>query len=322
MESAIVTGPLHDDEIRIDLALVRGLVDRTRPALASLPLRPFGRSGSSNALFRLGDELLVRLPRQPGESATISKEARWLPEVGPHLPVAVPEIVLVGEPGLGYPERWSIVRWLPGELPPIVNSTTPPDPNRGHLAQDLADLIAALRRVEVSDDALRDPTLRWYRGEPLAALDAGTRGAIADCRGISGLHLDLDAVLRTWDEAMDLPGVDHVVSPHWFHGDLLAENLLVRDARLSALLDFGGLAVGDPTVDLIPAWEVLDVPARNVFRRALDVDEATWLRGRAWALSLAVMTFPYYWRTMPARCRSRLAVAHAVLAEAAGAATS
>ena len=101
------------------------------------------------------------------------------------------------------------------------------------------------------------------------------------------------------------------------HGDLLAENLLVRDGRLAAVLDFGGLAVGDPTVDLIVAWEVLDPASREVFRRAVGVDETSWLRGRAWALSLALITFPYYWSTMPDRCASRLAVARSVLADAA-----
>ncbi len=114
---------------------------------------------------------------------------------------------------------------------------------------------------------------------------------------------------------MTLPGVDHVVGPRWFHGDLNAENLLVRKGRLAAVLDFGGLAVGDPTIDLLPAWEVLDAPARAVFRDATGVDEATWLRGRGWALALAVMTFPYYWGTMPQRCASRLAMARSVLAD-------
>lgn len=178
-------------------------------------------------------------------------------------------------------------------------------------------VITALRRIDVPADALRDPALRWYRGEPLATRDADTRRDIEACRAVPGLDLDLDAARRFWDEAMTLPGIDGRVPPQWYHGDLLAENLLVRDGRLAAVLDFGGLSIGDPTVDLIVGWEVLDAPAREVLRTSLDVDDASWLRGRAWALSLAIGAFPYYWRTMPARCASRLAVARSVLADAA-----
>jgi len=312
-----VTSPLHTDELAIDLSLVRDLVDRALPTRAALQLSRLASSGSSNALFRLGDELLVRLPRQPGGSSTIDKEARWVPEIGPLLPVPVPDVVAIGEPAFGYPERWSVVRWLHGDVPPAVGLKTPVAPSRGSLARELADVIAALGRIDVPQDALRDPALRWYRGEPLATRDAETRGHIEACRAIPGLALDLDATRQVWEDAMTLPGVDRPAPPRWYHGDLLAENLLVRDGRLAAVLDFGGLGVGDPTVDLIAGWEVLDASAREVFRTSLGLDEATWLRGRAWALSIAVMTLPYYWRTMPARCADRLAMAQAVLEDAA-----
>lgn len=310
-----MTGRLHEDEIPIDDALVRALVDQALPELADLPLRRLESTGSSNALFRLGPELLVRMPRQPGGTASIEKEARWLPQVGRALPVAVPEIVAVGDPDLGYPERWSVVRWLEGEVPCAVEPGAALDPTRRDLAVDLAAVVVALGDLDVPQVALRDPALRWYRGDPLAAMDQSTRRAVKDCRANPDLDLDLDAVLRVWATSMRLPGVGEVVEPRWYHGDLCAENLLVRDGRLVGVLDFGGLAVGDPTIDLVPAWEVLDAPSRAVFRDATGVDEATWLRGRAWALALAVMTFPYYWTTMPARCADRLAMARSVLAD-------
>ncbi len=304
---------LHEDEIEIDLPLVRALVDRALPDLAGRLLRPLDASGSSNALFRLGDDLLVRLPRQPGGSETIAKEARWLPYVAPALPVAVPRIVAVGEPDLGYPERWSVVCWIDGGVP-----TVPVGPGvaAGELARDLAGVVGALGGLAVPPDALTDPALRWYRGEPLAAMDATTRQYLADCRRLPGLDLDLDACLRLWEAAIALTCAGEAVA-RWFHGDLLAENLLLREGRLAAVLDFGGLSVGDPTVDLIVGWEVLDPSGREVFRSILGVDEVTWLRGRAWALAIAVMTFPYYWHTMPDRCAARLAMARAVLADAA-----
>jgi len=200
---------MHDDELMIDEDLVRSLLRRDLAAYAELPLRPLDSTGSTNRLFRLGEEHLVRLPRQPRGSATIAQEARWLPAFATNLEVATPEVEAVGEPGFGYPERWSVVRWL--------------------------------------------------------------------------------------------------------DGDLLAEDLLARDGRLTAVLDFGALSVGDPTVDLICAWELLDAAGRDEFRRILDIDDATWLRSRGWALFIAVMTFPYYWQTMPVRCADRLVMARAVL---------
>jgi len=236
------------------------------------------------------------------------------PHVAPALPVTVPEIVAVGEPDLTYPERWSVVGWLDGQSP-----TVPAGPGEvGGVARDLAEVVASFGRLTVPVDALEDPALRSYRGEPLAAMDAATRAYLAECRKLPGLDLDIDACLHVWEAAMALTGADQVVSPRWLHGDLLAENLLVHDGELVAVLDFGGLAVGDPTVDLVVAWELLDPPGRDLFRSLLGVDEATWLRGRAWALAIAAMTFPYYWDTMPDRCTARLAMARSVLADAAG----
>jgi len=301
---------LHDDEIAIDVALVRALVGRDRPDLAAAPLRPLDTTGSSNALFRLGPDLLVRLPRQPGGSATIDKEARWLPYVARALPVAVPEIFALGGPGRGYPERWSVVRWLEGEVPGPGTGSVP-------LARDLAAVIDALRELPVPDDAAADPALHWYRAEPLDRVDGAIRDYLAQCRELPGLDLDVDACARVWDDAMAQPAAGPAARPRWLHGDLLGENLLVRDGRLTAVLDFGGLAVGDPTVDLAVAWDVLDATGRDAFRALLGVDDLTWQRARAWALALAVMTFPYYGATMPQRCAARLATAHAVLADTA-----
>lgn len=303
---------LHDDEIDIDSQLVRALIDETLPELADRPLARLPASGSSNALFRLGDDLLVRLPRQPGGSATIAKESRWLPFLAPALPVAVPEVVAVGPPGHGYPEHWSVVRWIDGSIPPV-----PPAPGTTDaLARDLAAFVAALRARPVPPGALEDPALRWYRGEPLRELDADIREYLTVCAALPDLELDLEACRRVWDAAMD-DEPTAPATPHWLHGDLLAENVLVHDGRLRAVLDFGALTVGDPTVDLIVAWELLDPSGRDAFRAQLGVDDAQWRRGRAWALAIALMTFGYYWRTMPARCADRLVMARAVLTDAA-----
>ena len=310
-----VARALHADEIPIDVELVRRLVSRAMPAHAGASVRRLASSGSTNALFRLGEDLLVRLPRQAGGSAAISKEADWLPVLGPLLPVSVPEVVAVFEPDHGYPERWSVVRWIDGAHPEVVDPDTSVDPRREDLAKDLASVLLAFSQAEVPARAIGNPHLRAYRGEPLATMDEDTRDNIERCRNVDDFAFDLDAAERVWADAMRLPGIAERATPRWYHGDLAAENLLMRDGGLTAVLDFGGLSLGDPTVDLIVAWEVLDPPARELFRRQVGVDDATWLRGRAWALSITLMIW-YYWTTLPGRRARCMAVGRNVLADA------
>ncbi|MFG1812805.1 aminoglycoside phosphotransferase family protein [Kribbella sp. NPDC049174] len=306
---------LHDDEIPIDLGLVRKLVDTEFPQYAELPLRRLGASGSTNALFRLGDHLLVRVPRQPGNGAVIEKEQRWAGEFGPRLPVRVPQIVAIGRPGHGYSERWSIVGWLPGEHPTVCGPAESPSLQRAQLAVDLAEVIIALRSAPMPDAAAQDPALRGYRGDALAGIDDWTRSSIERCRSIAGFDLDLDLALAVWEDALELPGAYEAGPDCWYHGDLVAENLLVTDGRLSAVIDFA-VGIGDPTIDLHGAWELFDQPAREVFRERLGAGDAEWLRGRAWALGLALGTFTYYWHTMPGRREDRLMMARNILADA------
>ena len=306
--------PLHDDEIAVDEVLVGRLLASLSPAYDGLPLRRFASSGSTNALFRLGDELLVRVPRQPGGTPTIEKEERWLPYVASALPVAVPEVVAVGEPVAGYPEKWSIVRFTEGEPPTPPTSGAPP---RHGLARDLAAVVTALRDLPVPREAVVDPELRWYRGEPLARFDGDLRRGLEQCGEVDGLDLDVEAVAAMWDATLALPAAHETAEPRWYHGDLVAENLLVREGRLSSVLDFGGLAVGNPAVDLVVAWELLDSAARATFREAVGVDGDEWAVARGWALALGVMTFPYYWHSMPERCEQRLFMARAALADVA-----
>lgn len=305
---------LHRDELPVDVDLVRRLVDRAFPEYAGQELKPARDSGSSNALFRLGEKMLVRLPRQPGGGATIDKESRWLPFVESRIHVAVPKVIGIGEPDLGYSERWAITQWLDGATarPPLAGSV---DSASFGLAQDLAQFVTDLRAMDVPPGAVNDERLRSYRGLPLAYLDADFRDWAAQCR-LLDLPVDIDEALRVWDRAVEASeAVETTVA--WYHGDLLAENLLLnRAGRLAAVLDFGGLAIGNPTVDLTIAWEALDEQGRREFRRALDVDDVTWTASRGWALLIAMMTFPYYGASMPRRCADRLAMAQAAIAAA------
>ena len=246
-----VTDALHVDEIPIDAELVGRLVSRVMPTYADAPIRRLASSGSTNALFRLGADLLVRLPRLPGGSETIAKEARWLPVLGPLLPVPVPQVVAVFDPDYGYPERWSVIRWIAGAHPVVVDPQTPVDSGREELATNLSAFLDALRQAEIPPLAVNKPDLQSYRGQPLATMDHPTRENIERCRGLAGFGFDLDAAERIWADAMKLPESADRSTPRWYHGDMAAENLLVRDDSLAAVLDFGGLSVGDPTVDLV-----------------------------------------------------------------------
>lgn len=303
---------LHADELPIDLHLVRQLVDRAFPEYANADLRRLDVTGSSNALFRLGSDKLVRLPRQPGGGATIDKEASWLPYVAARVAVEVPEVIGVGEPDLGYPERWAITTWLQG-MRPSTSLSSPRDRGTERLAADLAQFLTELRGMDLPARTTDDQELSWYRGLPLWNLDPDFRETAAECRALD-VGLDIDDVLRVWDRAVDASRA--VVSTEtWYHGDLLVENLLLDDlGGLAAVIDFGGLAIGDPTVDLVVAWEALDEAGRRELRRALDVDDATWTASRGWALLIAMITFPYYGTSMPERCADRLAMARAALA--------
>ncbi|MEE4282563.1 MAG: phosphotransferase, partial [Pseudomonadales bacterium] len=149
----------------------------------------------------------------------------------------------------------------------------------------------------------------------LAEYDKYFRRTIEDCRRLQGHGLDLDKALEIWQQALSLPGAQTAGPDRWYHSDLVAENLLLKNGRLTAVLDFGGLAVGDPTIDLHGAWELFDRQSREMFRTRLGVEDAQWLCGRAWALAIALGTFSYYWTKMPGRMHDRLIMAQAVLAD-------
>ena len=306
---------LHENEIAIDPELVRSLVDSQFPEYAGRRLRRLDLTGSTNALFRLGEDHLVRLPLQPGNGAALELERHWADVFRPRLPVEVPRTVALGRPDLGYPEPWSILAWLPGRRPEAYRPGDPTTPEQSRLAADLADVILAIRSAPLPDDALRDPRLRGYRGRSLAEQDTTVRRYLADCRANPDIDLDLDHALAVWEEALQLPGADRPGPDQWYHGDLVAENLLITDGRLTAVIDFA-VSVGDPTIDLHGAWELFGPPAREIFRDRLGVDDAGWSRGRAWALVIALGTFSYYWHTLPARRSDRLAMARNVLADA------
>ena len=289
---------MHVDEVDTDVALVGRLLAAQFPRWAGLPLAPVASAGTDNAIYRLGDDLVVRLPRIHWAAGQAAKEAAWLPRLGPRLPLAVPEPLAIGRPGAGYPWPWGVYRWLPGQQATLAALSDP-----CAAAAELARFLLALQRLDPTDGP--DARAHGLRGAPLASRDAGVRAAIAALDGL----IDTDAATAVWSEALRAPEWDR--APVWFHGDFLPGNVLVSDGRPSAVIDFGGLGVGDPACDLMIAWGLLAGESRAAFRAALAVDDATWARGRGHALAQAVIFIPYYLETNPAG----VAMARRALAE-------
>ncbi|MGY3204766.1 aminoglycoside phosphotransferase family protein [Streptomyces sp. TE5632] len=296
------TGQMHPGMHPIDDGLVRRLIAGQFPQWAGLAVERWPSGGTVNAMYRLGDDLVVRLPLVQGGAADVSMEQEWLPRLAPHLPTRIPEVLGAGEPAQGYPWPWSVYRWLAGELPEARALSEPV-----LLAADLAAFVAAMRSITLP------AAPKAHRGGPVASLDAETRAAIKELRGIPQEDVDCDAAATVWEEALRAPDWDG--PPVWLHADLMPGNLLVDGGRLASVIDFGCTGVGDPACDLFPAWNLLPADAREVFREALAVDDATWIRGRGRTLSQALIALPYYRRTNPAMAHNARHVIRAVLDE-------
>jgi aminoglycoside phosphotransferase (APT) family kinase protein len=276
---------MHAGEAHIDEDLVQRLLRGQFPQWADLPIERLASGGTVNAVYRLGAGLTVRLPLTAGGAQDMAREARWLPELARLLPVAIPTVVATGVPAEGYLWTWAVHRWIDGHTAVEGRLT-----DAGLLAGDLARFVTALRKTEPAGCP------RAYRGVPLATVDSATRSAIEDLRRTDE-PFDADAATAAWDDA--LAAAPWSGPACWVHSDLMPSNLLLTDGRLAAVLDFATAGVGDRACDLIPAWNLLPPPARQTFRDAVDVDDATWSRGRGWALSMALIQLPYYRDTNP-----------------------
>lgn len=271
---------MHTGEVEVPASLLHRLLADQFPEWADLPLASVPSFGTDHALFRLGDDMLVRLPRIDWAVGGVDKDLLWLPRLAPHLPVEIPVPLAAGVPGAGYPWPWGVYPWLQGDHPPVRACDE-------SLTRDLATFVQALHAVDLPEG----PPAR--RGQPLIVQDEEARLALVQLEGT----IDVAAATAAWEEALAAPpwtgpGI-------WIHGDLLGGNLLLRDRRLSAVIDWGGLGVGDPACDLLVAWAVLAPAARHAFRDLLGVDDATWVRGRGWALSVGLILLPYYKETNP-----------------------
>ena len=267
---------MNPEAPHIDVALARRLVKSQFPCWADLDVTPVANEGWCNRAFRLGEQMVLRMPRLQEYAEQITKEYDWLPKLALRLPLTVPEALAIGAPSEDYPWRWSVYRWIEGEVA---------EPERvidmARLARDLANFLTALHAID-AEDGPRPGAHSFYRGGPLASCDAETRKAVAAL----GSSIDAAAVLEVWDRSL---ASTWQRPPVWVHGDVSVGNLLMQRGQLCAVIDFGNLAVGDPACDLAMNWTVFKVEAREAFRDELPLDADTWARGRGWVLWKALI---------------------------------
>jgi aminoglycoside phosphotransferase (APT) family kinase protein len=276
---------MHEDEVVVEDETVRRLLAAQLPEWASLPLRRLPPVGTDNQLFRLGDDLLLRFPRIHWAADSAEWEHTWLPRLAPYSPVEVPAPVALGEPGEGYPWHWTVVPWIEGETP------TPETFDPGEWGESLGRFVRAVRDAPGMDA----PVTTEGRGAPLANLDEWVRTWTE--RADASL-VDHDAVLALWEDALSAPAWDG--EPCWFHGDLHEGNLLVRDGRLVAVIDWGAAGRGDPAIELNALWGYVPDEAVDAYRAAVGLDEASYRRARGFALAPAISGLTYYRDTAPA----------------------
>lgn len=296
---------MHADQADITPGAVARLVASQFPQWRDLPVRAVTSHGTVNALFRLGDEIVLRFPLRPSLDAGLRDELSDQQDnarrVAAHVPVPVPEPVGFGEPGEGYPGPWTAYSWIPGET---ASSERIGDP--GAFARDLAGFVRALHRMDTGGRTWNGRT----RGGPLPPRDEAVRRALAESARLT----DTARLARIWARCLQAP---HDAADVWIHSDLMPGNLLVREGKLAGVIDVEDVCVGDPAVDLMPAWNLMAPGARRTYRRALEVSDATWQRGRGWAIVQAIVALPYYVDTNPVMAGTARRTLDAVLDEPA-----
>lgn len=276
---------MHPDQVELAEEVVGALVAEQFPEWVGLPVRRVISHGTVNALFRLGDEYLLRFPLRPGPQRRdeLLAEQGLARRLAGKVPVQVPEPVALGEPGPGYAGAWAAYRWIPGE---IASDRTIGDADA--FAAALAGFVRAVHRLDTEGRSWDGRS----RGGPLRSQDDWVRHSLAQSKDLT----DTDGIAAIWDRCLEVPPAEVDV---WIHADLMPGNLLLREGRLVAVIDVETMCVGDPAVDLMPAWNLFAARPRSSYRRALAVDDATWERGRGWAIVQAIGCVWYYVDTNP-----------------------
>lgn len=275
--------PVPEAEVDVTDDLVVALLTSQHPDLVGLDVRLVA-SGWDNVVYRLGDELSVRLPRRAAAAALIEHEQRWLPELAPRLPIPVPAPVRIGVAGSGYPWSWSITPWFDGV---VAADTELADPTRE--ARRLGAFMSALHVVAPSD-APANPFRDGFVGDRRDRFEEAVARVTSVLDGLAPSGARVAA--ERWDELVAAP--PFTGSKTWVAGDVHTANIVVADGAIRAVIDFGDLCAGDPAVDLAVAWMLFTAADRTIFRQAasqgpVPVDDAMWQRAEAWAWYFAVV---------------------------------
>lgn len=276
--------PMHDNEFEVREELVRTLLSHQCPQWAHLPLKSITSFATSHAIFRLGDEYVVRLPRIESAAASIHKEYTWVPQLASYLTIPISAPCFQGKPDGSYPWPWLVGKWHEGYNPDFEKGE-----EYALLAQELAGFLNQLHGIRLTGN---EPIAS--RGTHVGYLESATRKAIQQLQD----EVELTPAIALWEELLRVPSWPQ--EPVWVHGDLLPVNILVQDNRLGAVIDFADMGLGDPACDLIVAWGLLGASSRKVLRGNLQgLDAAAWERSKGWALSIALIILPYYKNSNP-----------------------
>lgn len=257
----------------ITTQIATALILEQFPQFAHLPIRPVDHGGNDNRTFHLGGDMSIRLPSAEGYERQVNKEQTWLPKIAPYLPLPIPVPIAMGMPSEIYPWNWSIYQWLDGES---ANSLELSDAHLETIAMQLANFLSEFHKYDVAG-APAPGLHNWWRAAHTSIYDAETRLLIEKLKDF----VNVDNAKSLWQRAISSKWTK---APVWVHGDVASGNLLVKDNRLAAVIDFGCMGIGDPACDLTIAWTFFRGKSREIFKANMNLDEETWARARGWAM--------------------------------------
>lgn len=258
---------------KININLARTIITEQFPQFSNLQITDVAKQGHDNRTYRLGPDMLIRIPTAQSYALKVPKEHELLPQLAKHLSISIPTPIAMGKPSTYYPYPFSIYKWLPGKS---INLLTLNEQEKEFLALDLAKFLKELQAI--SDILGPKPGQHnWWRGDHISVYDQGAREQIAQLANI----INSAAAIDLWDQALCTKWSN---TPVWIHGDFAIGNILMLNGKLSSIIDFGGCAIGDPACDIVIAWTYLSGKARDIFLQEMALDADTLLRARAWAL--------------------------------------
>lgn len=259
--------------INITIDLVRKLILEQFPEYSSLPITSVEKQGHDNRTYRLGEGLLIRMPTAESYALKVPKEQELLPKIAPHLSVNISMPIKMGDPSEDYPYQFSIYKWLDGKSANFLHIN---DQVLEYIALELANFLKELHSIN-NIEGPGPGQHNWWRGGCVDVYDKGARAQITNLADM----LDTNKAMDLWVKACSTKWSN---PPVWIHGDFASGNMLIKDNKLSGIIDFGGMGVGDPACDLVIAWTFLKGKSREIFKEAMKLDDDTWMRARGWAL--------------------------------------